>query len=110
MRLIPHASALKHCAKRGQGHVNERLNLISRLRSDFKARAAYIQGKVGTLVPSQIRALRLKSEVPRQPDLAQAADMHQSRISMLETQGANPTLSTLSSIAAALKVGLVVKF
>jgi hypothetical protein len=37
--------------------------------------------------------------------------MKQSRISMLETPGAaNVTLGTLSSIAAAFKVGLVVKF
>ncbi len=71
---------------------------------------AYIQAKVSTLVPSQIRALRLKSEVPRQPDLARAAEMHQSRISMLETAGANPTISTLSAIAAALKVGLKIEF
>lgn len=90
--------------------MSERSNLISKLQSDFKTRVAYIQAKVGTLVPSQIRALRLKSEMPRQPDLACAAEMQQSRISMLETAGANPTLSTLSSIAAALKVGLVVKF
>jgi transcriptional regulator with XRE-family HTH domain len=65
---------------------------------------------VGTLVPSQIRALRLNSEMPRQSDLARAAGMQQSRISMVETPGANPTLSTLSNIAAALNVGLVVQF
>jgi transcriptional regulator with XRE-family HTH domain len=66
---------------------------------------------VGTLVPSQIRALRLKSEMPRQSDLAKAADMKQSRISMMETPGAaNMTLDTLSAIAAALKVGLRVEF
>lgn len=69
-----------------------------------------MQAKVCTLVPSQIRALRLKSENPRQPDLARAAEMHQSRISMLETPGANPTLGTLSAIAAALNVGLKVEF
>lgn len=69
-----------------------------------------MQAKVCTLVPSQIRALRLKSENPRQPDLAGAAEMHQSRISMLETPGANPTLATLSAIAAALHVGLKVEF
>ncbi len=90
--------------------MSERSSLISKLRSDFKARAAYIQAKVATLVPSQIRALRLKSNVPRQPDLAKAAEMHQSRISALETAGANPTLSTLSAIAAALNVGLKVEF
>jgi transcriptional regulator with XRE-family HTH domain len=80
------------------------------LQSNFKTRTAYIQAKVGTLVPSQIRALRIKSETPRQPDLAKAAEMHQSRISMLETAGSNPTLGTLSAIAAALKVGLKVEF
>src|SRR5579863_7367148 len=90
--------------------MNERQSLISKLQSDFKTRAAYIYSKVSTLVPSQIRALRLKSDIPRQPDVAQAAGMHQSRISMLETAGSNPTLSTLSSIAAALKVGLKVEF
>jgi transcriptional regulator with XRE-family HTH domain len=84
--------------------------LISKLQADFKARAAYINAKVSTLVPSQIRGLRLKSETPRQPDLAAAAHMHQSRISMLETAGANPTIATLSEIAAALKVGLKVEF
>jgi transcriptional regulator with XRE-family HTH domain len=90
--------------------VSERSSLIDKLQSDFKARVGYIQAKVSTLVPSQIRALRLKSETPRQPDLAHAAQMHQSRISMLETVGANPTIGTLSAIAAALKVGLKVQF
>ena len=90
--------------------MGERSGLISRLTSDFKTRSAYIQAKVGTLVPSQIRALRLKSEMPRQSDLANAAEMHQSRISMFETPGANPTISTLSAIAAALKVGLKIEF
>ena len=94
----------------GLAQLSERLNLISKLSPDFKTRAAYIQAKVGTLVPSQIRALRLKSEMPRQADLAIAAEMHQSRISMFETPGANPTISTLSSIAAGLKVGLKIEF
>lgn len=62
-------------------------------------------------MPSQIRALRLKSEMPRQADLARGAKMQQSRISMFETPGAaNLTLETLSRIAAAFKVGVVVKF
>lgn len=62
-------------------------------------------------MPSQIRALRLKSEMPRQSDLAKAAGVHQSRISMFETPGAaNMTLETLAQLAAAFKVGLVVKF
>jgi transcriptional regulator with XRE-family HTH domain len=90
--------------------VNDRSDLIAKLQANFKTRATYINAKVSTLVPSQIRGLRLKSETPRQPDLAAAAHMHQSRISMLETAGANPTIATLSEIAAALKVGLKVEF
>lgn len=49
--------------------------------------------------------------MPRQADLARASEMLQSRISLLETPGAaNVTLETLSRIAAAFKVGLIVKF
>jgi transcriptional regulator with XRE-family HTH domain len=49
--------------------------------------------------------------MPRQSDLARAAGLHQSRISMFETPGAaNMTLETLARLAAAFKVGLVVKF
>jgi transcriptional regulator with XRE-family HTH domain len=49
--------------------------------------------------------------MPRQADLAAKAKMQQSRISMFETPGAaNLTLDTLSRLAAAFKVGLVVKF
>lgn len=89
---------------------DERSTLVSNLVSDFDTRAAYINAKVSTLVPAQIRGLRLKSETPRQPDLGRASKMHQSRISMLETAGANPTIGTLSQIAAGLKVGLKIEF
>jgi len=93
-----------------QAKSSERSRLISKLLSDFGTRVAYIQSKVSTLVPSQIRALRLKSDMPRQKDLADAAELHQSRISMFETAGANPTVETLSVIAAALRVGLKIEF
>jgi hypothetical protein len=83
---------------------------MSKLQFDFDTRAAYINAKVSTLVPAQIRGLRLKSETPRQPDLGRASKMHQSRISMLETAGANPTIGTLSQLAAGLKVGLKIEF
>jgi len=47
----------------------------------------------------------------RQSDLAREVHMQQSRISMFETPGAaNMTLETLSRLAAAFKVGLVVEF
>jgi transcriptional regulator with XRE-family HTH domain len=49
--------------------------------------------------------------MPRQADLANEAKLHQSRISMFETPGAaNVTLETLSRLAAAFQVGVVVKF
>jgi len=49
--------------------------------------------------------------MPKQSDLAQASGLHQSRISMFETPGAaNITLDTLTRIAAAFKVGLIVEF
>lgn len=91
--------------------MSERSKLISRLRSDLNSRAAYIKAKLGVIVPSKIRALRLKSNMPRQGDLARIAKMHQSRISLFETPGAaNVTLETLARLAAAFKVGLIVDF
>lgn len=91
--------------------MSERSKLISKLLTDRKARFAYIKAKLGVLVPSQIRALRFRSGMLRQTDLAKSAAMQQSRISMLETPGAsNVTIETLASLAAVFKVGLVVKF
>jgi transcriptional regulator with XRE-family HTH domain len=91
--------------------MSERSEAISRLSNEFEARTSYIRAKLGVLVPSKIRALRLKSNMPRQRDLAIEADMHQSRISMFETPGAaNVTLETLAKLAAAFRMGLVVDF
>ena len=91
--------------------MNERSKRIFKLQEDKKARWAYIKAKMGVLVPSQIRALRLKSDMPRQKDLAKEAAMQQSRISMFETPGgANVTLETLAWLAAVFKVGLWVEF
>ena len=91
--------------------MNDRSNLIHRLIENVDSRASYIKAKLGVLVPSQIRSLRLQSEMPRQSDLAKAAALHQSRISMFETPGAaNMTIETLSRVAAAFKVGLKVEF
>lgn len=91
--------------------MNERSNLIHRLIENVDSRASYIKAKLGVLVPSQIRSLRLQAEMPRQSDLAKAAGLHQSRISMFETPGAaNMTIETLSRMAAAFKVGLRVEF
>jgi transcriptional regulator with XRE-family HTH domain len=91
--------------------LSERLNLIHKLCESIDSRTSYIKAKLGVLVPSQIKALRINSEMPRQSDLARVAGLHQSRISMFETPGAaNLTLETLARLAAAFKVGLIVKF
>lgn len=91
--------------------MDDRSKAISRLRSDLNARTSYIRAKLAVLVPSQIKALRLKSEMPRQSDLANAAQMHQSRISMFETPGAaNMTIDTLSRLAATFNTGLIIEF
>lgn len=91
--------------------MSTRLERIYKLKNERESRESYIKAKIGILVPSQIRALRLKSKMPKQQDLAKAAGMHQSRLSTLETPGAaNVTLDTLAEIAALHKVGLIVKF
>ena len=91
--------------------MDERSKTISRLCSDLDSRTSYIKAKLNVVVPSKIKALRLKSNMPRQSDLADAAKMHQSRISMFETPGAaNFTLETLAKLAAVFEVGLVVDF
>lgn len=91
--------------------MSEKSNLISKLKTSQQTRLAYIKGKLSVLIPSQIRALRLKSGMPRQADLAKAVEMQQSRISMFETPGAaNFTIDTLARLAAVFRVGLIVKF
>jgi transcriptional regulator with XRE-family HTH domain len=91
--------------------LSEQSTRISRLIGSNKSRTSYIKAKLGVLVPAQIRALRLKSNMPRQKDLAREAEMQQSRISMFETPGmANVTLETLARLAATFKTGLIVKF
>lgn len=91
--------------------MSDRAKMISKLKTSKLSRAAYMKGKLSVLIPAQIRALRLKSETPKQEDLAKEAEMKQSRISAVETPGAvNFNLETLIRLASALKVALLVKF
>lgn len=91
--------------------MSERSKRISRLRTDRQSRQSYVFSKLGVLVPSQIKALRLKSPMSKQEELAKAAGTHQSRLSTLEQPGAlNVTLETLAWIASIHKVGVIVKF
>ncbi len=90
--------------------MSDRSNLINRLRTNRDSRAAYIRAKLDVLIPSQLRALRLRQPMT-QSVLAGEAGMKQSRISAMETPGkTNFNLETLVSLAATFKVGLMVKF
>lgn len=90
--------------------MSERQKLVSRLINERDFRADYIRAKLEVLVPSQLRALRLRQELT-QPVLAEMAGMKQSRISAIETPGkVNFNQETLVRIAATHKVGLIMKF
>ena len=90
--------------------MSDRQKILSRLIADRDYRAAYIRAKLDILIPSQLRALRLRLD-KTQPELAQMADMKQPRISAMETPGlVNFNRETLVRMAATHNVGLVVKF
>lgn len=90
--------------------MSDRQKTISKLIADRNYRANYIRAKLEVLIPSQLRALRLHQD-KTQPELAQMADMKQSRISAMETPGrVNFNLDTLVRMAATHNTGLMVKF
>ena len=90
--------------------MSDRSNKISKLLENASSRASYIRSKLNVNIPSQIRASRRRRDWT-QGELAQIADMKQSRISAIETPGAVKfNLETLIRLAAAFRVGLQVKF
>src|SRR5260370_41604063 len=105
-----HCSEKSYLSEGSACSMNERSKLINNLLSERDYRANYIRAKLDVLVPSQLRALRLRRDLT-QPILAEQAGMKQSRISAMETPGrTNFNLETLVRLAATFKVGLVVKF
>ena len=91
-------------------YVNERSKIISRLLEDAELRADYLRAKLNVNVPSQVKALRRRQNMT-QDGLADAAGMKQSRISAIERPGETAfNLETLIRLAAAFKVGVIVKF
>lgn|SRR5208283_273937 len=90
--------------------MSERSKLINKLKLSRDSRESYTRAKLQVLLPSQLRALRLKNCMS-QPVLAAASGMKQSRISAMEQPGrTNFNLETLVRMAATFRVGLVVKF
>jgi transcriptional regulator with XRE-family HTH domain len=91
--------------------VSERSKRISRLLESAASRASYIRAKLNVLIPSQIRALRLKQKNMTQKQLAALANMAQPRISAMERPGETKfNIETLVRLAAAFKVGLKIEF
>ena len=90
--------------------MKERSEWIDKLTNNYDSRVAYIKSKISINVPSQIKALRRRQSLTQEL-LAQEANMKQSRISAMEYPGGvSFTVETLTRLAAAFKVGLVIKF
>lgn len=91
--------------------MSERSQRLSRLLSSGASRASYIRAKLNVLIPSQIRALRLRRNDMTQKQLAELADMAQPRISAMEQPGETAfNIDTLVRLASAFNVGLKVEF
>jgi transcriptional regulator with XRE-family HTH domain len=83
---------------------------INRLIASSDDRESFLRAKLNQLLPSQIKALRLRREWT-QLQLAAKADMKQARISAVEKPGEVAfTLDTLIRLASAFKVGLQMRF
>lgn len=89
--------------------MSDRSNKAKRMIRDAAARRSYTRASVCVNVASQIRNLRINRGMT-QKQLAEAADMKQSRIAVIETPGAPVSVETLVRLAAAFEVGLQIKF
>lgn len=89
---------------------NRFLEMFKGLR-DKAHRAIFVETQIEALIPFQIRAMRSQRGWT-QKQLAERAEMKQGRISVLESpnyEGA-VNVKTLVKLAAALDVGLIVRF
>jgi transcriptional regulator with XRE-family HTH domain len=110
MQLTEQSNEQEHSTNIQAGLSSDRSQAISRLINSRQSRESYIRSKLNGLIPSQIRALRLKQPMT-QNELAAAAEMKQSRISNIEKPGqVQFNVDTLIRLAAALNVGLKIEF
>ncbi len=90
--------------------MSSRSQTISKLLTKRSSRESYIRAKLNQLIPSQIKALRLKQEWT-QEQLGEESEMKQARVSAMEKPGEVAfTLETLIRLASAFRVGLQVRF
>ena len=86
------------------------LRLLENLR-DKARRALFVETQIETLIPFQVRTLRIRNGWT-QKDLAKRAGMGQGQISILESHNHEGAVNvkTLIKLAAAFDVALVVRF
>jgi transcriptional regulator with XRE-family HTH domain len=90
--------------------MSSRSKIISKLLTERSSRESYLRAKLNQLVPSQIKALRLREDWT-QKQLGDLAEMKQARISAMEKPGEVAfTLETLIRLASAFRIGLQVRF
>jgi transcriptional regulator with XRE-family HTH domain len=88
----------------------KRATIKNRLLESRENREGFIRAKLNHLIPSQIKALRLR-HIWTQSRLAEESDMKQARVSAMEKPGeVNFSLETLIRLAAAYGVALQVRF
>jgi transcriptional regulator with XRE-family HTH domain len=91
-------------------NLNSRKSLIARIRRSKEARKQFTESHLNKGLAYQLRATRDKLGWS-QEELAKEAHMNQNAISRLESQDyGKPTITTLKRLAAAMDVGLVVRF
>lgn len=89
---------------------NGRKTLIKRLRRGREARRRFVESHLAKGVAFQIRAIRDRQKLS-QEELGKLIGSTQNGVSRLESpEYGKPTLTTLRKLAAALDVGLVVRF
>lgn len=91
-------------------NLNSKKSLITRLRRGKEVRQQFIESHFAKALASQVRATRDKLGWS-QEKLARESNMNQNAISRLESLNyGKPTLTTLKRLAAAMDVGLIVRF
>lgn len=91
-------------------NLNSKKSLISRLRRSPQAREQFVESHLSKGIANQLLATRDRLSWS-QERLGKEVGMTQNAISRLESSGyGRPTLTTLRKLAAALDVGLIVRF
>lgn len=86
-----------------------KIRSIWRRLADASYRATYASAAIGNALSAQIYLMRIERGWT-QAQIAERADMKQSRISALEASSHDVSLNTLKRLATAFDVALVVRF